>query len=84
VGRKDYDLAIWQRAVGALVTGRLLLVTCLDVADRKAIANVAESLRQSPATSKTVRESQRCLLIGPTAPSESVRPPPGCEPSRNG
>jgi hypothetical protein len=46
-GGQDYDPAIWQRAVDALVTGRLLLVTSLDVADRGAIANVAELLRQA-------------------------------------
>jgi hypothetical protein len=46
-GGHNYDLAIWQEAVDVLVTGRLLLVTSLDVADRKAIADVAELLRQA-------------------------------------
>jgi hypothetical protein len=46
-GGQDYDPAVWQKAVEELVTGRLLLVTSLDVADRGAIAEVAELLRQA-------------------------------------
>ncbi|MGH8900656.1 MAG: hypothetical protein ACRDYA_03010 [Egibacteraceae bacterium] len=46
-GGQDYDLAIWQGTVDALMTGRMLLVTSLDVADRGVIADVAELLRQA-------------------------------------
>jgi hypothetical protein len=44
---QDYDPTTWRAAVDALKTGRLLLITSLDVADRGAIAEVAEQLREA-------------------------------------